>query len=122
MPVNRIITRGLGTSRGQAGRAGLVTQGYGGGFKKVIEEVITQAVIHGKSGIKKIEEIVIWAKLISVNDNPPKQNIEGYTRVPIQRSKNIATLVEHVATRVKKTWNDIHISIKLISKGKNDAR
>lgn len=115
-PVNRIITRGMGTSRGKVSRAGLVTQGYGGIFRAALEE-IRRIVRVGQSGAKRavreLEEVIVWAKLVRVNDEAPAKNIEGFVRAHIKRtSTHVVSLIEHVSTRVRKVWEDVRISIK----------
>jgi len=117
-PVNRIVTRGMGTSRGKAGRAGLVTQGYGGPLQAVLQE-IRRFVKIGASGakraLKEFDEIIVWAKLIRVNDEPPKTKVEGFIRVKINLATHYAiNLVEHVSTRARKAWEDIKITISRI--------
>ena len=115
-PVNRIITRGMGTSRGRAGRAGMVTQGYGGPMRYVLEQ-IRQIVRVGQSGAKRalreLDEIVVWAKMIRINNHPPPDNIEGFIKIRINRTAGyVVSLAEHVSTRVRKAWEDIKISIR----------
>lgn len=118
MPVNRIITRGMGTSRGKAGVAGLVTQGYGGLFRFVKEQA-RRAIRVGKSSAKRaaegLEEIVVWAKLVRVNDRTPDQKIEGFVRVGIDRARKYAVaLVGSITSRVRQAWQDIKITINRI--------
>lgn len=113
-PVNRIVTRGMGTSRGRPGRAGLVTQGYGG--FRIVEE-FKRIVRVGQSGAKRalreLEEIVVWAKLIRINDEPPLVKIEGFIRVRVNSAVRYAIgLTEHLSTRVRKAWEDIKITIR----------
>jgi len=102
----------MGTSRGLAGRAGLVTQGYGG----IIEQVL-RVIRLGQSGAKRamreLEEVIVWAKLISINDNPPPVKIEGFIRVKVNNAAHYAVnIIEHVSTRARKAWEDIKITIK----------
>lgn len=115
-PVNRIITRGMGTTRDKPGRTGMISQGYGGIFREALEK-IRQVIRVGQSGAKRAlreldNAVVVWAKLISVNDKPPVIKVEGTIHVntnPV--AKYVVNLVEHVSTRVRKTWEDIKISI-----------
>lgn len=117
MPVNRLITRGMGTSRGAAGRAGMVTQGYGGFFKKIVEAGV-RLVRLGQSGTKRalreLEEVIIGAKLIRVNDERPKQNIQGHVTVKVDLSRRIAVMAEGFTRRVRAAWEDIKITVKRI--------
>lgn len=75
--MNRIITRGLGTTRGAAGRAGLVTSGYGGIFTSIAE--FARRIRYGKSGDRRdyYDKIVVWAGLKTVNDEKPNEKING---------------------------------------------
>jgi hypothetical protein len=113
---NRIITHGMGKSRGIPGRAGMITQGYGGLFKKIVEAGV-RLYKAGQSGAKRaakeLEDIIVWAKLIRVNDNIPETTIKGFTRVNVSQAKNIAVnLMEGMRVRTRKTWDGIKITIK----------
>lgn len=113
---NRIITRGMGRSRGIPGRAGMVTQGYGGLFKKIVEAGV-RLYKAGQSGAKRaareLEEVIVWAKLIRVNDSPPENTIKGFIRVNVSSARNLAVnLVEGMRIRTRKTWDGIKITIK----------
>lgn len=119
-PVNRIITRGFGTSRGQAGRAGPVTQGYGGIHQFVISAIQrSNNVKHGQSGrkrrLRELDTIIVWAKLVEVNGSPPKNKIEGFVNVPIDHDRGFAAvMVEHVSSSVRKAWHDLRVTVKRI--------
>lgn len=114
---NRIITRGLGMSRGAAGRAGLITQGYGGPPSFVVttlENVARRP--HGRSGRRDQEDlqlVILWAKMVELNGKAPPRKIEGSVKVSLDKSK-IAVLVERVSTGVRQLWNDIKVSAKRI--------
>lgn len=117
-PINRIITRGMGTSRGKAGVAGMVTQGYGGLFR-FIAELPRNLVRIGRSSAQRasqgLEEIIVWAKLVRVNDKKPSQDVEGFIRIGIDKAKHIAVSILGAATtKVRKTWDDIKITISRI--------
>lgn len=89
---NRIITKGLGTSRGIPGRAGPVTLGYGGPPGEIIRALESlKTPRHGKSFQHLEEELYVWAKLIEVNGKQPKQHIEGGIKI---KTKEIT---EHVS-------------------------
>lgn len=116
---NKIVTRGMGMSRGVVGRAGLVTQGFGGPPSFVvtaIERAVDRRIRYGSSSKRKDEDLetfVLWAKLIEVNSSPPKKPIEGSIRISVDRN-SLTVLAEHVASRVSKLWNDIKVSAKRI--------
>lgn len=111
---NRIITRGMGTSRGAAGRVGMVSQGYAG-LDQIALEQLRNIVRAGKSGIKRVirelDEIVVWAKLVRLNDETPPVKIEGSVKIDVKATtKHVISLVEHVSTRVQKTWEYMKVS------------
>lgn len=108
--INRIVTRGLGPSRGLPGRAGLVTQGYGG-IKRVIAQAAEQIRIRVGSARhtleKKLDEIVVYAKLIRVNDKRVF-GIEGTVRVlRNQLVKGSIRLAEGIRQRAVRLINII---------------
>lgn len=118
MPVNRIITRGMGASRGKAGVAGMVTQGYGGIFR-IVKDQLRRFAKAGQSGakraLKELEDVVVWAKLIRVNDEKPKQQIQGSINVKVDSARHFAvSIVEGVSSRVRSAWEDIKITVKRI--------
>jgi hypothetical protein len=117
MPVNRIITRGMGASRGKAGVAGLVTQGYGG-FFRIVKDGLRKAARLGQSGakraIKELEEVFIAVKLVRVNDEKPKDPIQGSITVKVDLSRKIAVVAEGISKRIRSAWEDIKITVKRI--------
>lgn len=77
-PVNRLVTRGMGPSRGTPGRAGLITQGYGGIFRAIVEAV--SGVIQGGSkALRRLPEILwsVYARLASVNERELLEDVSG---------------------------------------------
>lgn len=118
MPVNRLITRGMGTTRGVTGRAGMVTQGVGGRFIEIIKQQAVRLIRIGQSGtkraLKELEEVVVWAKLIRVNDEKPQVQVQGSMKVKVDLTRKIAVMAEGVSTRVRKAWEDIKITMKRI--------
>ena len=118
MPLNRIVTRGMGPSRGKAGVAGLITQGYGGFFRAAIEGA-RRVVRAGRSAAKKtvegLEEVIVWAKLVRVNNEAPPVKVEGFVRVGIDRARRYAVaVVSGITSRVRSAWEDIKITISRI--------
>ena len=115
--MNRIITRGMGTSRGKAGVAGMVTQGYGGFFRMAVE-FAKKAFKAGQSGakraIRELEEVIISARLIRVNDEKPKQLVQGSVTVKLDATRKIAVVAEGLTKRVRAAWEDIKITVKRI--------
>lgn len=119
MPINRLITRGMGKSTGSSGRAGLITQGFGG-FFVIVEKASRLLRRHrlGQSGTKRalneLDDIIVWAKLIRVNDETPKAQVQGTLKVKVNFSRKIAVIAEGFSSRVKKVWEDVRISVKRI--------
>lgn len=104
MPItNKIVTRGFGPARdGVGNRAGPITRGYGGRFIKQIVELVQRRILRGPNGRRHedLDEIVISAKLVEVNNDPPPKKIEGWVRVRVS-GRYVRSLVEHIASRVK---------------------
>jgi len=123
MPItNRIITRGFGPSRGLPGRAGPITQGYGNPPQFVVSALQRNLSLRlGQSGTKRrlreLQHVIVWAKLIEVNDMPPKRKIEGFVKVPVNAEHGTSrVVVEHVASRVRSALSDIKVTIKRLRK------
>jgi len=117
--VNRIVTRGLGPSRGIPGRAGLITQGYGGPSRFVKEAFRRSQIRLGQSGTKRrlqeFEEIIVWAKLIEINHKKPQKEVKGWIRVNVSKHWNrAAVMAEHVSSRVRAAWEVIKVTIKRV--------
>lgn len=112
---NRIVTRGLGPSRGLAGRAGPVTMGYGGPPTFVTEAFVRR--VHGRSGHRyehDLHTVMLWARLVEVNGRAPDKKIEGSVRVPYREGINV--LAERVAVRARDIWRDVKITVKRIKR------
>ena len=119
MPIgNRIVTRGMGPTRGGVpGRASMVVQGYGGFFQAVAKAAVRLVRI-GQSGTKRalreLEDVLIGAKLIRVNDEKPKTPVQGFVRVKVDMTRHIAVMAEGFTKRVRAAWEDIKITVKRI--------
>lgn len=111
--LNRIVTRGMGPSRGQAGNAGLVTMGYGG--IKLLLELGRRIIRVGQSGYKRrlreLQSIMVGARLVRVNDNAPTVTVKGFVENDLNTAPRVS-IVEHVSTRVRKVWEDVTVRIK----------
>lgn len=107
----------MGVSRGAAGRAGLVTQGYTGVVPKSIVDALTlRPIVVGQSGAKRridqLDEVIIWAKLIEVNSKAaPPPDIKGGIRVKVDKPRGIAVLAEHISSRTRDAWEFIKVSV-----------
>ena len=116
--INRIVTKGFGPSRGLAGRAGPVTQGYGGFFKK-IAEVARDLFDYGRAGyrhtVEELGEIFINVKLILINDHPPREKIEGKLHTTYRRASGAAvTMSEHLSSSIKRALSEVAIFVKRV--------
>lgn len=116
MGLNRIITRGMGTSRGAAGRAGMVTSGFGGLVAAALEQA-RRVIRYGRSGAKRLaeelDEIIIHARLIRVNQEKPDANVQGSIKIAFSTASHYAVvLAERVSTRARKAWEDVKISVQ----------
>jgi len=116
---NRIVTRGMGPNRGGVvGRASMVVMGYGGFFREIKKQAI-RIYRAGQSGTKRalqeIQEVMVWAKLIRINDEKPAIPIQGSIKVRISRTSQIAAvLVGRARVRVREAWEDLKITVKRI--------
>lgn len=117
-PVNRLVTRGMGTSRGVPGRGGMITRGMGGIFRFVAQQA-ERAIRYGRSSAQRavqgLEEVVVWAKLIRVNDKKPDEKVEGFVRIGIDRARHIAVnIMGSITSKVRNVWEDIKVTITRI--------
>lgn len=117
MTLNRIVTLGFGTSRGNAGVAGPITMGYGG-LPQFVIAALTDFPRRraGQSGTKRriagLEEVVVWARLAEINGIPPEKEIKGFVKVVVQPKSRIRTTVEHLSSRVMKVTESILVTVK----------
>ena len=91
-------------------------------FKEIVEQS-RQAVLRlGRSGAKagkevydRVEEIVVFAKLLKVNNVEPTESIKGWVRISYDRLRRIFTEAAKTAfTTVKSRIDSIVISVKRI--------
>lgn len=114
MPINRLISRGMGQPI-RPGVAGLITSGGGGFFREVVEYVRTVVGDGAKYVEERFQEIVVRAKLITVNDSIPITRIEGFIKVGIDSLKNIKVLASSVlTTKIKNIYDSIKVTITRI--------
>lgn len=117
-PRNRIVTRGMGVSRGVPGRAGLVTQGYGGIFRFIKEQAV-RLIRVGQSGTKRalqdLQEVIVWAKLIRINEEKPSVLVQGTIKVKTSNVAQMAVkIVDRARVRVRSALEDLKITVKRI--------
>lgn len=113
--INRIITRGMGTSRGLPGRAGMVTQGYGG-VPEFIPEAIESAIRVGRRGgsryLEELNEITVWARLLEINGKYVKRDIEGFVKVDKSQTTTKVISEGLFSRRIRSANEKIKIFIK----------
>ena len=115
----KIITRGMGpATNGVSGECSMVVQGYGGVTPAVIVSTIERPLRLrlGQSGTKRrlaeLDELIVWAKLIEVNDKAPKRPIKGWIRVRARKEAGYASVMaEAVSSRARKTWEVIKVTV-----------
>lgn len=117
MPVNKLITRGFGPSRGIAGRAGPITQGYGGIIAFVLAAVRRGIKVGRSSAQRRLQEleqtVLVWAKLIEFNNKEPKKKIEGSVYARVNKTRT-SVFVEHVSNRAKQAWESFKVIAKIV--------
>lgn len=117
MTTNRIISRGLGASRGASGRAGLITMGYGGIPPIVIQEIQKKtANIKGQSDkiIEELKLITIWAQLIEVNERPPVTNVSGSVTIKYSNNQPIIVEAKKILSSVNFAFNTLKVTIRRV--------
>lgn len=117
---NKLITRGFGSARSIQESAGLVVQGYSSSVPIVIITALKERPLRlrmvGQSGTKRrlaeMDNVILWAKLVEMNDKPPPVKVEGWIHVKVQRSLNKASVMaEHVGSRVRDIWETVKVTI-----------
>lgn len=116
--MNRLVTRGMGTSPGPPGRASMVASGMGGIFV-AIAQVVKRVIRVGQSGTKRalreLEEVVVWAKMIRVNDEPPPKTIQGFVKATIRDAKDYTVAAaKEFKSRVKNVLETVKIRVDRI--------
>jgi len=116
---NKLVTRGMGpVTGGVPGRAALISQGLGGFFEEVKRQAI-RIYRAGQSGTKRalqeLQEVMVWAKLIRINDEKPPIPISGSIKVRISKTSQIAAvLISRASVRVRSALEDLKITVKRI--------
>lgn len=103
----------MGAGRNRTGRTSMISAGFGG-----IREIITKIVKLGQSGAKRalreLEDVFIAAKLIRINDERPKQIVQGQLNVKVNLSRHISVMAEGISKRARAAWEDVKITINRI--------
>lgn len=131
----RIPTRSSGLS-GQQGRVSpgrpagmtLVTRGFGRnqnivaqGFSlmSVIRDAVLRFIELGQSGTKRalreIQEVVVWAKLLRVNQKAPTVPIQGSVKVNLSDASQFAVrAASKISFKARSIFDNIKISINRV--------
>lgn len=118
--INKLITRGFGAKRADPNQAGPVIQGYAGPPQFIVTALERPLRLRlGQSGMKRrlaeFDEVIVWAKLIELNDVAPPKKVEGWIRVRVKRSQQYAAVVaEHVSSRARAAWETIKVSVSRV--------
>lgn len=123
-PVNRLVTRGMGTSRGTPGRAGMVTQGYGGIFRAIVE-VVSGVIQGGSKALRRLPEILwsVYARLAAVNENELLEDVSGIDKKlvdPNLTDPQIAARLDD--NRISKPVKGIVIVAERVRSGKKEGK
>ncbi len=124
----RVQSPGGGLSPGRGRGMTMVTRGFGRnqnivaqGFSLMafISEAVLRFIELGQSGakraLKEIQEVVVWAKLIRVNDEALARPLQGSVRVKLTDASQIAVrAVRKVSVKVRSIYDDIKISVNRI--------
>jgi hypothetical protein len=115
---NKIVTRGFGVARSVPNSSGPVTMGYGPLIPQAIASAFRRPK-QGQSGFKRrmaeMDEVIVWAKCVTVNDTEPKKPIQGWIKVMIDKDRDYASVIaEHVSTRIRDAWDTVKITVKRI--------
>ncbi len=118
----KIITRGMGpATNGVSGACSMVVQGYGTTVPSVIAAAIERPLRLrlGQSGTKRrlaeLDEVIVWAKLIALNDVEPKKPIKGWIRVRVRKETGFASVMaEAIGQRVRSALDYVKVSVQRI--------
>jgi hypothetical protein len=62
-----------------------------------------------------MQEVIVWAKLLRVNDVAPAAPIQGHIKVNISKAADLAVRIVGAAKiRARSTWEDLKITVKRI--------
>ena len=108
---NTIVTRGFGRHNN------IVTLGFVRGF---ITEQAIRLINLGQSGakraMKELEDVLIWAKLVGVNDDEPKHRVEGSIRVRVDAARHISLVAERIAHGTRRVIDDIRVTVRRLKR------
>lgn len=116
---NRLVTQGFGATNGTPGRAWLVCRGMSGPPSVIIEKITSVVRRHGghstREQLRDLQVVMVWAKLVEVNDRRPDVAVSGRARVDEatkQRSSRARLMVDLVSVRTKSLIDTIKVTAK----------
>lgn len=105
----------MGGRPGNAGRAAMVTQGMGGLFARIVagaKRVVKLGQSGTKRALRELEEIVVFAKMIRVNNQPPPAPIQGFVTVTLNNARDfVVSATRSISMRVKNVYETIKITV-----------
>jgi hypothetical protein len=106
-----MVTRGFGRNQN------IVAQGFS--LMSFISDAVLRFIELGQSGakraLKEIQEVVVWVKLIRINDETLPQPIQGSVKVKLTDASQLAVrAVRKVSVKVRSIYDDIKISVNRI--------
>lgn len=106
-----MITRGLGRNQN------MVAQGFS--IMSFVSDAILRFIELGQSSakraLKEIQEVVVWAKLVKINDETLPMSIQGSVKVKLTDASQLAVrAVRKVSVKVRSIYDDIKISVNRI--------
>jgi hypothetical protein len=114
---NKIVTRGFGAVRTLPQSSGIVVQGYGPVPPAFVVAALERPLRlrAGQSGTKRrmreLDEVIVWAKLVTVNEVEPKKPVKGWIRAKVDSSSGYASVMaEQVSARARKAWEVIKVT------------
>jgi hypothetical protein len=118
---NKIVTSGFGPARSTVESSSLITLGFGPPPSFVVQQIVETVdrpirLRFGQSGTKRrledLDEVIVWAQLIEVNNKPPANEIKGFIKVPVKKTQGRSRImVEHVSSRVREAWETIKVTV-----------
>lgn len=64
----------------------------------------------------ELDEVIIWAKLVEINDKVPNKEIKSWIKVPAKRDLGFASVMaEHVSSRTRAAWERIKVNVKRVN-------
>lgn len=120
---NKIVTRGFGSPRSVVNNSGPVTLGFGPLAPAFVTDSLARRrqLRFGQSGTKRrlqeLDEVIVWAKLVSVNHKQLDVDIKGFVRVGANKnSGRTVVMAEHVSTRARSIWETIKVTVKRLGR------